>query len=117
MRIIANKGGCAAGHIFNLGNPGNDCSIRELAELMVEVLSEFKGYEGVRERTRMEIVGARDYYGPDYQDMQTRVPDISNARTQLGWEPRVDLRESLRRTIAYYVERRVGQPRAGEQRA
>jgi nucleoside-diphosphate-sugar epimerase len=117
LRIIANENGCADGHIFNLGNPQNDCSIRELAELMIEVLSEFEGYEDVRQRARMEVVGAKDYYGPDYQDMQTRVPDITNARTRLGWEPRVGLREALRRTIAYYVERRGGAAHAEERRA
>jgi len=111
MRIIADEEGRADGQIFNLGNPNNDCSIRELAELMIDVLSEFKGYEDIHERARMEVVGARDYYGPDYQDMQTRVPDISNARTLLGWEPQVDLRDALRRTIAYYVERRGGAAR------
>ena len=52
----------------------------------------------------MEEVTSGDYYGEGYQDILTRVPDISNAGRHLGWEPKVDLAESLRRTIAYYVE-------------
>ncbi len=35
-------------------------------------------------------------------DPQTRRPDITRARTVLGWEPRVDLREGLARTIDHF---------------
>ena len=107
MRILVNKDGCADGQIFNLGNPRNDCSIRELAEMMVAVMEEFEAFKGIRKRTSMQEVAAVDYYGRDYQDMQTRVPDITRARTRLGWEPVVDLREALRRTVAHYVARRA----------
>ena len=104
MRIIANEKGCAEGRIFNVGNPRNDCSVRELANRMIEVLETFPGHEDVRSRTVIEEVTSKDYYGSGYQDIQTRVPDITNARTHLGWEPKVTLDEALRRTTAYYVE-------------
>jgi len=106
MRIIANKDRCADGQIFNLGNPKNDCSIRELAQIMIEVMEEFPALKGVKDQAVIEEVSAKTYYGPDYQDMQTRVPDIARAKARLGWEPRVDLREALRRTVKYYVQRR-----------
>ncbi|MCR4315639.1 MAG: bifunctional UDP-4-keto-pentose/UDP-xylose synthase [Planctomycetes bacterium] len=105
MRIIANENKGASGRIFNVGNPENDASIRELAELMIDVLSEFPGHENVRERTKIEVVPSDTYYGKDYQDMKTRVPDIENARKHLGWTPKVGLRDALKRTIAFYVER------------
>ena len=38
-------------------------------------------------------------------DPRVRQPDITLARTRLGWEPRVALEEGLRRTIAYFRER------------
>jgi len=103
MSIIANEGGCADGRIFNIGNPANDCSVRELAERMIAVLETFEGFEDVRKRTRIEEVSAAEYYGDGYQDIQTRVPDISNARKYLGWEPKVGLTEALERTTAFYV--------------
>ncbi len=37
-------------------------------------------------------------------DPQTRQPDITLARTLLGWEPKVDLREGLESTIKYFRE-------------
>ena len=39
-------------------------------------------------------------------DPRVRQPDITIARTRLGWEPRVPLEEGLRRTIAYFRDRR-----------
>ncbi|TVP74796.1 MAG: SDR family oxidoreductase [Gemmatimonadales bacterium] len=35
-------------------------------------------------------------------DPKVRQPDISRARTELGWEPGIDLEEGLRRTIPYF---------------
>jgi dTDP-glucose 4,6-dehydratase len=42
-------------------------------------------------------------------DPKVRQPDITLARTRLGWEPRVPLEEGLRRTIGYFRERRARQ--------
>ena len=41
----------------------------------------------------------------DYLDVEIRSPDVSWARTRLGFEAKVDLEEGLRRTIAWYTER------------
>ena len=104
MRILANRDGCADGRIFNIGNPANDCSVRELAEQLVEILARVPGYESTRRTGRLIDVPAAEYYGESYQDIQTRVPDLTNARTHLGWEPRIGLRDALERTVAYYVQ-------------
>ncbi|OFV82294.1 MAG: NAD-dependent dehydratase [Acidobacteria bacterium RBG_13_68_16] len=39
-------------------------------------------------------------------DPRVRQPDITLARTRLGWEPRIALEDGLRQTIAYFRERR-----------
>ncbi len=71
----------------NLGNPG-EFTIRELAE---QVVREVGG--------RSSIVQAREL-PPD--DPKQRKPDITLARTRLGWEPKVTLAEGLRKTVAYF---------------
>jgi dTDP-glucose 4,6-dehydratase len=38
-------------------------------------------------------------------DPKVRQPDITKARTILGWEPKVELEDGLRRTLAYFRER------------
>ena len=70
----------------NLGNPG-EFTIRELAEQVVELIG-----------SRSEIV----YHPLPTDDPVRRCPDISLARSKLGWEPKVPLREGLVKTIAYF---------------
>jgi nucleoside-diphosphate-sugar epimerase len=104
LQILRNKDGCCDGHIFNIGNPENDHSIRELAEQMIDLLTEFPALAHLAERAQLKEVPAEIYYGADYQDVDYRVPDIHLARRILDWEPRIDLREALRRTISSYVQ-------------
>jgi nucleoside-diphosphate-sugar epimerase len=103
MRILRNEGARADGRIINIGNPRNDCSIAELAELLIDILSGFDRWKSIRKTAVIEKVSSSDYYGEGYQDIYTRVPDIANARTHLGWEPRYSLREALTYTVQHYV--------------
>jgi len=77
----------------NLGNPG-EMSLLELAECVIDVTG-----------SRSEIV----FEALPEDDPRVRQPDITTARDVLGWEPQVELREGLRRTIEQSgVERLVG---------
>jgi nucleoside-diphosphate-sugar epimerase len=102
LKIIENKDGKANGRIFNIGHPGNDVSIAELAEAMLEVMSEFKGYEKIRDKIKIRIEDGEKYFGTGYQDLVARVPKIDNAKKLLGWTPTTDLKTAIRKTIAYY---------------
>jgi dTDP-glucose 4,6-dehydratase len=73
----------------NIGNP-QELSVRQLAEEIRLLCS-----------ADVEIVTV-----PRPEDDPTvRQPDITLARTELGWEPRVSLRDGLERTIAWFRER------------
>lgn len=77
----------------NIGNP-DEFTLLELAKAVIDVAE-----------SRSEIV----FESLPVDDPQQRQPDISRARDLLGWEPQVDLREGLRRTIEQAgVERLVG---------
>ena len=67
----------------NVGNP-NEFTLLELAEAVIEVTG-----------SRSEIL----HEALPTDDPKVRQPDITLARQLLGWEPRVDLREGLRRTL------------------
>ena len=71
----------------NLGNPG-EFTIRQLAEMVVELSG-----------SKSKIVNARDL--PEDDPLQ-RQPDITLAKGKLGWEPNVNLREGLERTIEWF---------------
>jgi dTDP-glucose 4,6-dehydratase len=67
----------------NVGNP-TEFTLLELAEAVIEVTG-----------SKSEIV----FEALPTDDPQVRRPDITLAREILGWEPTIDLREGLRRTI------------------
>ena len=71
---------------MNMGNPG-EFTIRQLAEMVVEMT-------GSRSKIVCEPLPA--------DDPRQRRPDITLARENLGWEPRVVLRDGLTKTIAYF---------------
>ncbi len=116
MRIIRDDGGNADGRIFNIGHPGNEVSIRELAEKMLQITAQFEGYEGVGLTVRLIEKAGEAHYGKGYQDLQVRVPCIENAKKHLNWTPKIDLHTALKRTIAFYINQREV-PAAAKQRA
>jgi nucleoside-diphosphate-sugar epimerase len=103
MRIIENKGGSASGGIFNIGNPANDLSVRELAEKLIALVREYPDYREKAESCRIVDVTSGDFYGKGYQDMLNRVPSVKNAKERLDWEPRTGIDEALRKTLDFYL--------------
>ena len=106
-RIIENQNGVCDGQIINIGNPDNEASIKELAEILVDqfeqhpLRSQFPPFAGFRE------VESESYYGAGYQDVQHRRPSIRNARRFLRWTPVVDLETSVGRTLDFFLQEAV----------
>ena len=84
----------------NIGNPV-EYTVQQLAEMVVDLTG-----------TRSPII--RMPLPED--DPKVRQPDITRARQLLGWEPRVEVRDGIRRTIDYF-RTLVGTPRMSELRA
>lgn len=101
MKIIENKDGIATGKIYNIGNPVEDHSIGVLAVKMLETAKKFTAYPKAHD---INIVGksSDDFYGKGYQDVQSRVPKITNTQTELGWNPTVTLDEALYKIFEFY---------------
>ncbi len=70
----------------NIGNPA-EMTIKELAEEIIRITG-----------SRSEIV----YKPLPVDDPKIRQPDITKARTKLGWEPKTSLSEGLRKTIEWF---------------
>jgi UDP-4-amino-4-deoxy-L-arabinose formyltransferase / UDP-glucuronic acid dehydrogenase (UDP-4-keto-hexauronic acid decarboxylating) len=103
FRIIENDGGRCDGGIFNIGNPNNEASIRELAELLVgkferhELRNRFPPLAGIKK------IESKAYYGDGYQDVTHRRPSIENAIKKLAWRPVISLEESVERTLDFFL--------------
>lgn len=60
-------------------------------------------------REVLELTGSRSeirFVTRPADDPRIRCPDISRARTRLGWEPRIERRDGFARTIAWFRDRR-----------
>ncbi len=107
FRIIENPGGACDGEIFNIGNPANEASIRELAEILREkfdrhpLRSKFPPFAGLQE------IESNRYYGRGYQDVAHRKPSIRKARKLLGWRPAIALRQSVEATLDFFLKEAV----------
>lgn len=103
MKIIENKDGCAEGKIFNIGNPYMQFSIKELADMLIEMIGSYEGYADIAKAAKIELVSSEEYYGKGYQDVSRRVPSIKQADELLGWKPKTDLRTALKLTLDYHL--------------
>jgi len=81
----------SVGQVFNIGNP-EEISMLELAERVRSVTGSASG---------IELVPYEEAYGPGFEDMRRRVPDISKIREYIGFEPTVGLDEILRRVTEH----------------
>lgn len=105
IKIIENRDGCANNRIFNIGNPYNEFSIREFAEILIELIKTYPDYAHLAEQTQLITESSEQYYGAGYQDVSRRVPSIKNAEQYLGWKPKVDLKTGMRKTLDYYLQK------------
>jgi UDP-4-amino-4-deoxy-L-arabinose formyltransferase/UDP-glucuronic acid dehydrogenase (UDP-4-keto-hexauronic acid decarboxylating) len=107
MKIIENKNGVCDGQIFNIGNPKNEATIKELAQKLKELFVNHPATKPYKKFSEIVEVSSGEYYGKGYQDIDFRVPSIRKAREIIGWEPKVDLDTALRKTIEYYLESNI----------
>ena len=102
VKIIENRNDVAQGKIYNIGNPENDLSIKELAILMLEMSFHYPEYEEQARNVNIVEVSSTDYYGKGYQDIQSRVPYIENTCVELEWAPVVAVETALEKIMDTY---------------
>ncbi|MDR3180080.1 MAG: bifunctional UDP-4-keto-pentose/UDP-xylose synthase [Holosporaceae bacterium] len=95
IKIIKNENNCATQQIFNIGNPHNQVSIKNLAHEILELAKKYDAARSLAEKINIVEIEPHEYYGKGYQDVSRRVPFIKRAETLLRWKPVVPLKESL----------------------
>jgi len=104
FRIIENKNQNCDGQIINIGNPDNEASIKQLAEMLLEsferhpLRSKFPPFAGFRE------IESSAYYGKGYQDVEHRKPSIRNAQRLLDWTPTVEMDRTIDETLDFFLK-------------
>ena len=82
----------AVGKIFNVGNE-EEVTIKDLA-LMVKEMAE--------STSEIEYISYEKAYGPGYEDMQRRCPDITRLKDFMHFKPKADLKGIIQSVIDYY---------------
>jgi nucleoside-diphosphate-sugar epimerase len=111
MKIIANDNGIATGKIYNIGNPTNNYSIRDLAGMMLKLAADYPEYASSAKQVKLVETTSAAYYGKGYQDVQNRVPKITNTCEELNWAPRTSMEDTLRNIFDAYRSQ-VGEAKA-----
>nr|WP_129951727.1 bifunctional UDP-4-amino-4-deoxy-L-arabinose formyltransferase/UDP-glucuronic acid oxidase ArnA [Rahnella sp. RFA10(1/100)] len=103
FRIIENRDNLCDGQIINIGNPTNEASIRELAEMLLSsfeshpLRAQFPPFAG------FNLVESSTYYGKGYQDVEHRTPSIKNARRLLNWKPEIGMDKTVAETLDFFL--------------
>jgi len=108
-RIVENSGGKADGKIINLGNPENEASIRELAEVLVERFESHPLRHHFPPFAGFQIVESGRFYGKGYQDVQHRKPSIRNARRYLDWQPEIGFEQTVEETLDFFLRQAIAE--------
>jgi len=82
----------AVGQIFNVGNE-EEVAIKDLALMVKEMTGS---------SSEIEYIPYEKAYGPGYEDMQRRCPDITRLKNLIHFEPKTDLKGIIQSVIDYY---------------
>lgn len=102
-RIVENPGGVCDRQIFNIGSPDNELTIRQLAETMRDIYAGKYLAPGMHLSEIVEVSG-EEFYGAGYDDSDRRIPDITKARTLLGWEPKWKLHDLIEASMDFQMQ-------------
>lgn len=103
FRIIENRNDKCDGQIINIGNPANEASIRELAEMLLSSFEKHPLRDQFPPFAGLKVVESNHYYGKGYQDVAHRKPSIKNARRLLDWEPTVEMQQTVAETLDFFL--------------
>lgn len=104
MKILENKNDVCKNEIINIGNPDNECSVRELANILKNLFMAHPAHKSDKVYSDIVEASAASYYGKGYQDIYSRKPDIEKARRLLDWNPAIGLEDALRLTLESFLE-------------
>jgi UDP-4-amino-4-deoxy-L-arabinose formyltransferase/UDP-glucuronic acid dehydrogenase (UDP-4-keto-hexauronic acid decarboxylating) len=108
MRILENKNDVCKSEIINIGNPHNECSVKELANILKNLFMAHRDHRNDKVYSDIVEASAESYYGKGYQDIYSRKPSIEKARKLLDWKPEIGLEDALRITLDSFLEENRG---------
>jgi len=108
IKILQNKNDVCKNEIINIGNPDNECSVKELANILKNLFMAHPEHRNDQVYSDIVEASAEAYYGKGYQDIYSRKPSIKKARKLLGWKPEIGLEDALKMTLDSFLEENRG---------
>ncbi|HUH65449.1 MAG TPA: bifunctional UDP-4-keto-pentose/UDP-xylose synthase [Syntrophales bacterium] len=108
VKILENKNDVCKSEIINIGNPDNECSVKELANILKSLFKAHKDHRNDKVYSEIVEASSLSYYGKGYQDIYSRKPSIEKAKRLLNWKPKVGLKDALRMTLESFLEENRG---------
>ncbi|NHB60631.1 bifunctional UDP-4-amino-4-deoxy-L-arabinose formyltransferase/UDP-glucuronic acid oxidase ArnA [Photorhabdus sp. RW14-46] len=103
FRIIENRDELCDGQIINIGNPTNEASIRQLAEILLDSFENHELRDNFPPFAGFKKIESGSYYGKGYQDVEHRKPSIKNAERLLDWKPTIDMKQTINETLDFFL--------------
>jgi UDP-4-amino-4-deoxy-L-arabinose formyltransferase/UDP-glucuronic acid dehydrogenase (UDP-4-keto-hexauronic acid decarboxylating) len=105
MMLLKNEDGKANGGIFNIGNPANDYSVKDVAVMLRDLWDKHPKRKelGVALSPIVET-SSGDFYGKGYQDVLTRTPSIKRLSETFGFDPKIGMKESLAKSLDFFLK-------------
>ena len=104
FKIIENKDNICDSQIINIGNPDNEYSIRQMAEVLLDKFEKHPHRDKFPPFAGMHKIESSAYYGAGYQDVQHRRPSIENARRLLDWHPEITMDHTIDETLNFFLD-------------
>ena len=108
MKILENKNDVCKNEIINIGNPDNECSVKDLANILKNLFMRHPAHRNDKVYSDIVEASAEAYYGKGYQDIYSRKPSIEKANRLLNWSPEIGLEDALRMTLDSFLEENRG---------
>ena len=80
------------GEVFNIGGIG-EIAILDLAQLIIQKTAS---------KSKISFIRYEDAYGPGFEDIERRVPDISKVTEYTGWVPKLGLNKIIEDVVRFY---------------
>ena len=84
----------AEGDVFNVGND-HEITIKELASKVKEMTGS---------DSEIEYIPYEKAYGPGFEDMERRCPNVDKIKNLIGFKPNYDLEAMIQSVIDYFKE-------------
>ena len=107
FRIVENKGNKCHKQIINVGNPDNEASIKQMAEVLLERFEKHPLRKHFPAFAGFKVVDNLAFYGEGYQDVSHRRPSIENAKRLLDWTPSIPMEKTIENTLDFFLQQAV----------